>query len=351
MLLAFLNDTHFGQKNGSDIFLDHQEKFFRDQFFPYCVEHGIKKIIHLGDFYEHRKYVSIKVLNRTRKFFLEQLREHGMAMDIIPGNHCTFYKNSNDLNSLVETLEHYKDCVTVFMEPVVNDYDGCAIALLPWINAENYAKSIEFVKTAPASIIGAHLELSGFEMMKGAPVQSHGEDASLFERYEMVLTGHYHTKSSKGNVHYLGTQYELSWSDCNDPKYFHVLDTSTRELSKVRNPLTLFNKIVYNDNPKQVLSESLKGTFIKVIVASKKEPKYFDAFIDRLNKLDPFDLKIVELISDFAGDSVDDETISLTDTTSLLNTYVDAIDTPLDKERIKTRLHELYLVAQESDAL
>lgn len=350
MLVAFINDTHFGVKNASDIFLNYQERFFSEIFFPYCVEHRIKKIIHKGDFYEHRKYVAIKTLNRTREFFIEKLREYGMTMDIIPGNHDVVYKNTNRLCSLTESLDHFKDVITVYMQPTINEYDGLPIALLPWITSDNFTESIDFIKTARAPILAAHLELQGFEMMKGAPVMSHGLGADLFSRYEMVLTGHYHTKSTKGNIFYLGTQFELSWADANDPKYFHVLDTATRELKQVRNPHTLFNKVVYNDNPRQNLKD-LSGTFVKVIVTSKKDPKHFDAFVDRIQRQDPFELKIVESYSEFSGDSIDDEAISLVDTGSLLNSYVDAIETDLDKERIKTRLHELYLEAQTSDAL
>lgn len=350
MLIAFINDTHFGVKNSSDIFLNYQERFFSEIFFPYCLEHGIKKIIHKGDFYEHRKYVGIKTLNRTREFFIEKLREYGMTMDIIPGNHDVFYKNTNKLNALTESLVHFRDVISVYMEPIVKDYDGLAIALLPWITSDNYADSLEFVKTANAPILAAHLELQGFEMMKGAPVMSHGLGSDIFARFEMVLTGHYHTKSTRGNIHYLGTQYELTWADTNDPKYFHTLDTATRELKQIRNPLTLFNKIVYNDSPKMKLPH-LQGTFVKVIVTAKKDPKQFDSFIDRIQKQDPFELKIIESYGEFAGESIDDESISLVDTGSLLNSYVDAIETDLDKERIKTLLHQLYVEAQTLDAL
>ena len=350
MNIAFLNDSHFGVKNGSDIFLNYQERFFSEIFFPHCVTYGIKKIIHMGDFYEHRKYINVKVLSRTRNFFIQKLREYGMTMDIIPGNHDVFFRNSNNLNSLTESIEHYRDVVNLYMDPTVNEYDGLRIGLLPWIAPDNYAKSIEFIKTADAPILVAHLELSGFEMMKGAPVMSHGLNADLFSRYETVLTGHYHTKSTKGNIHYLGTQFELSWSDANDPKYFHTLDTATRELLSVRNPLTLFNKIFYNDNPKAILPD-IAGSFVKVIVTSKTEPRHFDAFIDRVQRQEPYELKIVESSDEFSGDSIADESVSLVDTGTLLNSYVDAIDTKLNKDRIKTLLHGLYLEAQTMDAL
>ena len=60
MKIAILNDTHCGARNSSDVFMQYQEKFYSDIFFPYLLENGITKIIHLGDYYEHRKFVNFK---------------------------------------------------------------------------------------------------------------------------------------------------------------------------------------------------------------------------------------------------------------------------------------------------
>ena len=349
MNLAILTDTHAGVKNGSDVFLDYTERFYSEVFFPTCLEHGIKHILHLGDYFEHRKYVNYKVLARNREMFLNRLEEYDMTMDIIPGNHDVFFRNTNSLCSLTELLQYHSDRVHVHMSPTVKDYDGLSVALLPWITPENYAESCSFIETAAAPILGAHLELSGFEMMKGAPAVSHGMSPELFSRYEMVLSGHYHTKSSRDNIHYLGVPYEITWADCNDPKYFHILDSTTRELTPVRNNITLFNRLVYDDSlgtaptidPKEVA-----GTYVKVVVAAKKDPYSFDRYIDSINAAEPFDLKIVESFVEYSADAIDDESLEVSDTPSLLNSYVDAIETDLDKNRIKSKLQELYLESQ-----
>jgi DNA repair exonuclease SbcCD nuclease subunit len=359
MKIAILCDTHAGIKNSSDIFLNYAEKFYGEVFFPYCLKHDIKRIVHLGDYFDNRKVLYTKTLSRNRSMFLEKLREYGMTMDIIPGNHDCAFKNTNDLCSLVEILSHYDDCVNVHMTPTVVDYDGMSMALLPWITAENYAESMAFVETANAPIIGAHLELQGFEMMKGAPSTSHGMDASLFHRYEMVLSGHYHTKSSNGNIHYLGVAYEHTWADCNDPKYFHVLDTSKRQLIAVRNSLCIFKKLVYDDTIYDNAVEAIKqldlshvsGSFVKVIVAAKKDPYAFDKYIDKINACEPFDLKIVESYAEYQSANVQDDSVCISDTSTLLNTYVDSVETDLDKEKIKSKLQELYAEAQQLDAL
>jgi len=62
MKIALLNDTHCGVRNSSQIFIDFQERFYKEIFFPYCEENSIEHIIHLGDYYDHRKFVNFKAL-------------------------------------------------------------------------------------------------------------------------------------------------------------------------------------------------------------------------------------------------------------------------------------------------
>ena len=348
MKIAILNDTHCGIRNSSEIFLDYQAQFYDEVFFPYCKEREIKQVLHLGDYYDHRKFVNFKALNHNRKHFLNPLRENGMCMDIIPGNHDVYYKNTNQLNSLKELLGHYMNEVHIVMEPTVMDYDGCKIGLLPWICQENYQKSMEFIQNCSASILAAHLELNGFEYSKGIKA-TEGMDAGLFSRFEMVLSGHYHTKSTRGNIRYLGSQMEFFSSDANDPKYFHVFDTETRDILAVKNAHTLFEKIVYDDSKMDYNTYDVSRfnkKFVKVIVVNKSDSFVFDRFIDRIQSQSIYELKIAENFSEFLGENVQDENLSLEDTTTLLDTYVDAVDTDLDKDKIKSQMRDLMTEAQ-----
>lgn len=353
MKVAILNDTHCGVRNSSDIFLNYQERFYSEIFFPYLKEHNIKNILHLGDYYEHRKFVNFKALNQNRKVFLEPLRDNGITMDIIPGNHDVFYKNTNELCSLKELLGYFTTNVNIIMKPTVLDYDGLGVAVVPWINNANYKEYTDFIANCKAPMLGAHLELLGFDMYKGMP-NPHGMTADLFKRFEMVMSGHFHTKSNKGNVHYLGSQMEFTWSDVDDPKFFHILDTETREITPVRNPITMFEKIVYNDEKIDYNSidvEQYRHKFIKVLVVNKTDLYQFDKFIDRLQSIELHELKIAENFEEFVGSSVDDEKVSLEDTKDLLDTYVDAVETDLDKDNIKMKLRELYTEAQNIEVV
>ena len=352
MKFAILNDTHACIRNSADIFLDHQEKFYSEVFFPYMVENNIKHIVHLGDYFDNRRFISIKGLHHHRRVFLSKLREHGITMDLIPGNHDVYYKNTNDLNSLKELLGHYMNEIHLVMDPTVMDYDGMKMALIPWINSENEEEYMEFIRTCDADIVGAHLELSGFEMHKGIPC-THGMKPDIFSRFEMVLSGHFHTKSTKGNVTYLGAQMEFYWNDCDDPKYFHIFDTETRELTPVRSPLRLFEKIYYDDSGDydymNMNLDYLNDKFVKVIVVNKKDSFVFDTLIDRIQNRNIHELKIAENFNDFIGSNVQDETIKLDDTDTLLSTYIDAVDTDLDKDKLKLQVKNLMLEAQSME--
>ena len=240
MKIAIINDTHCGIKNGSDIYLDNAESFYKNIFFPHLEEHNIKSILHLGDYYDHRRFVNFKALERNRHMFLDVIRDRGIHMSIVPGNHDVYYKNTNDLCSLKELLGHYTDCVKIYMEPtdIQVDSTDMTLGVVPWICDDNEKECINFIQNTKSQILFGHFELAGFKYMANTNIISHGMGVEIFNRFDSVYSGHYHTKSTQDNITYLGTQVELTWSDAHDPKYFHVFDTETREMEAIRNPYT-----------------------------------------------------------------------------------------------------------------
>lgn len=351
MKIAIINDTHCGIRNSSEIFLDNAEKFYSTVFFPYLEAEGITQILHLGDYYDNRKFINFRALHRNRKMFLAELRDRRIKMDIIAGNHDTYYKNTNDLNSLKELLGHYMDEVRIIQEPTEVMYGDVLWGLVPWIAPDNEAQAMAFLQNTTAPYIGGHFELTGFEVTRGVEMQ-HGMDPSIFDRFIGVYSGHYHTASSKGNIHYLGTQLEFFWSDAGDPKYFHVFDTETRQMTKVRNPHTLFHKIYYDDSKYDYLQydvSELDSKFVQIVVINKTDLFMFDRLVDRVQSCKIHELKIAESFQEFTGNNVADSDVSLEDTVSLLSSYVDAVETDLDKDRIKTQMIELMVEAQSME--
>ena len=352
MRFAILNDTHAGARNSSDIFIDYQSEFYDKIFFPYCVKNGITNLIHLGDYFEHRKFVNFKALAANKAHFLDKLKLHGIKMYIIAGNHDVFYKNDNALNSIDELIG-YHESVHHIRTPQVLQFDDVKVGLIPWINQNNRQETIDFIMSTDASVIGGHFEIMGFEMYKGV-VNREGMDTSPLERFDLVVSGHYHTKSNKGNIHYLGSQMEFTWSDSEDPKFFHVYDTDEKKLIPVRNPITLFSKIYYNDEnsvvPK-VIGMGYENKYIKVIVENKTNIHLFDQFMLNLQSVLPADIKVAESFQEFSGENVSDDNINLEKTETLLDTYIEGIETNLDHNELKRLTRGIYIEAMELDII
>jgi len=357
--IAVLNDTHFGVKGGSDVLLNNQAEFFRKVFFPKVEEEGISQILHLGDLYDSRKAIDVKTQHAARKMFLEPMRNRGMMMDIIPGNHDVYYKSTNSINSLKEMLGYFLNNIHIIEEPETMTYSGMQIGLVPWINSENEDQCMEFIRSkCKSSWLAGHFEIAGFDMMRGVK-STHGLDASVFDRYESVLSGHYHSGSQKGNIKYLGSQSEFTWADADDPKYFHIIDTSTREIEHVRNPYTLYRKLYYDDSGEDSVpspgTEDIEGKYVKVFVTHKEDPKRFDSFIQSLYDQKVHDLKIAESFDEYLGSSVDltegTTAVQVEDTTSLIDSYVESLDTDLKKDRLKNIMRSVYVEAQSEDTV
>ena len=209
---------------------------------------------------------------------------------------------------------------------------------------------MDALETANADIAMGHLEVNGFEMHKGQRAEGK-QEKKLFRRFETVFSGHFHHKSDDGQIFYLGTPYEIFWNDYDDPKGFHIFDTDTRELERIVNPYTLFEKIYYDDTTDDYKAHDVakyKDKYVKLIVVNKKDLYQFDLLTDRLLKADAHEVKIIEDFSELDASNVSDEIVENTeDTMTLLEKYIDELDVTLDKKRLKNTMKSLYNEAQD----
>jgi hypothetical protein len=229
----------------------------------------------------------------------------------------------------------------------VRDYGGVKFGLVPWICPENEEECLKFLENCGADVIGGHFELAGFEMDKGL-VCKEGMDPKPLQRFETVLSGHFHTKSSKGNIHYLGAQMEFFWNDAHDRKFFHVFDTETREMMPIQNTVTLFHKIYYDENTINFFEDLsyLDGKFVKLIVSNRSDMQKFERYVERIQRQKIHELKIAEDFKEFRGENVSDEDLRVDDTETLIYNYIQEVETDLDKERITDVVSELMIEAQ-----
>ena len=296
MKAVILNDTHFGFKADSSIVLEYTLSFFENQLFPYLKQNNITTIFHLGDLFDRRKYINFRTLNAVREKFFEPLSQMGIKVHIICGNHDTFFRNTNKVNSLDELASHYPNW-SVYSEPTeINLKDGC-VALLPWINSENEEAVYEFIQNSTCSVLLGHLELCGFQSIRGVSVEQ-GYDSKHFNKFEFVLTGHYHIKSSRDNIHYLGTQYQMAYSDVWEEKGFHVFDFKNRTLDFVQSTEKLFYTFDYNEDEIPKLNYAdFKDKYVKIFIKKKTKQNQFEKFMDKFYEAGVAELQIAEEVT------------------------------------------------------
>ena len=353
--VAIITDQHFGARNDSIHFLDYYEKFYRGTFFPILDSESINTVLILGDTFDRRKYVNFYTYKRSRDMFFDELAKRNIKVHMLAGNHDTYFKNTNEVNSVRLLLQEYIN-IQVIDNPTtihITDNDGIdyPICMMPWICPENYEESLDVMKNTEADICMGHFEIAGFAMHRGMPSQE-GLDRGIFNRFDCVFSGHYHHRSSQDNIRYLGNPYELTWQDYNDPRGFHLFDLSTRTLEFIENPNVMFHRIIYDDKEESITEINNKdltkftNTYVKVVVLNKTNPYLFDRFMENLYKVNPIDITIAEDFTDLTEGIEDDMIDEAEDTITIINKFVDGItEQHIDNDKLKNVLKELYVEA------
>lgn len=345
MKIAIITDQHFGARNDSIAFLDFFEKFYETIFFPTLDANNINTVLVLGDTFDRRKYVNFYALDRAKKMFFDKLEERGIRVHMLAGNHDTYYKNTNDVNSPDLLLTEYNN-INVISKPETIVVDSIPICMMPWICPDNYQESLDHMTNTKADICMGHFEIAGFAMYRG--MESHeGISKETFDKFDMVFSGHYHHKSDDGHIYYLGNPYELTWQDYNDTRGFHLFSLDTRELEFIPNSYSMFARIEYDDKEVEPIDLDLidlAQKYVKLVVVNKTDFYKFDKFIQKLYNKGCHEIKVIEDMSEFQEGEVGEE-ISLEDTVSVLTHYIDSIETDVDKEQVKTFMRTLYTEA------
>ena len=342
MKVAIITDTHFGARKGSKHLHDYFELFYRDVFFPSLEEHQIDTVIHMGDIFDSRKAIDLQTLEWSKRVILEPLKKYKVYLTI--GNHDCYYKNTNNVNSPELLLRNYPN-IEVHTKATEVIVDKLKILFLPWINSENFEETEKLIKKTKAKVAMGHLEVNGFKATRGHMMEN-GMDSKVFNKFEKVYSGHFHTRSNDGKIYYLGNPYEMFWNDVNDPRGFHIFDTETLEHTPINNPYRLFYNIYYEDTNHKLFNTTMyKDKIVKVIVRQKSKLEEFDKFIDKLYASGVQDLKIIENFEIQENDvfNIDEDE----NTISILNRYIDESEFSFDKNTIKNIFQDLYKQACE----
>jgi len=340
--VALITDTHFGVRKGSQIFHDYFSQFYSSTFFPLLDSRSIDTVVHLGDCFDVRKGIDYWSLDWAKTNFFDPLKERGIQLILIVGNHDIFYRESLSINAPSLNLAEY-DNITIIDTPRTVSVRDTNVFMVPWICAGNAERFTQELDATTADISMGHLELAGFYANKDYQCQ-HGTDPKVFQQFQTVFSGHFHKKSTRGNITYLGNPYQLYWNDEGDTRGFHLFDLETQELEFIENPNTMFHKIYYNEeNQKLINPNKYKDSYVKVIVEGTSSPVKLSRVVDTLYDTGIHDIKIIENIDISIDEDVE---VEAEDTLTTLTNYVNAMD-DVNKDSVISIFKSLYVEAQE----
>ena len=354
MKICLLGDTHFGIRNDSKAFHAYYEKFYTQTFFPMLEENGVRTIIQLGDLFDRRKYVNFFTLAESRRYFFDECAKRGITLHALIGNHDIFWRESLNVNSPDLLLKDY-DNIKLWMKPGTLEIDDINIDMIPWICKDNEQEIFDFIKNTSSNYCVGHFELNGFLLMRG--VENHeGYDCKFLENYKQVYSGHFHTRSEAENVKYIGTPYELFWSDYKDQKGFVILDTNDMSEKTYHNPHRMFFKINYDDSNltmegiKKIDFSKYENSYLKIVVLNKKNPYLFDKLLEEIYKVSPLDVAVVEDFTEIEVESDIDIVNQAEDTMTILSKYIDGQQlNNCNVDDLKSLMRELYVEALSTE--
>ena len=344
---AIITDQHLDGRKGSQAFWDFFLKFYNEVFFPTLEKNNIKILFDLGDTFDNRKAIDFLAWDRIKNNYYDRLADMGIQVHMIVGNHTAYYKNTNRVNTPNLLLNSY-DNITIYDEVCDIDVLGNTITMVPWINSENQFKVMNHLENTKSEILMGHLEINGFEAHPGHMFEG-GLDRDIFSKFTRVYSGHFHHKSRSDNIYYLGNPYEMTWSDYNEERGFHLYNLDSRKLEFIRNPFRMFKKFYYddvkNDYTKIDLAE-YADSYVKVIVDTKNDLYTFDKVIEKFYTIGVHDLKIIEDTQVFS-DNEDQEVAEHEDTLTTLQRYIEDMKNNYDKSQLKSIIKSIYLEASE----
>ena len=333
--VLFVGDTHVGVKQDDPWMMNVIRNAIQGAI-DYSLENDIKVWLQAGDWYDVRKAITHTTMEFSREL-VEMIRDAGIHVHVLVGNHDMHFKNKIHPNAVSELLSSYSN-ITVYDKPATLDLDGVQIDMIPWICDSNRGEILDFIKTSSSEYCMGHFELNGFYFYKG--MKSHGTEPDFLKKYKQVWSGHFHTISEAANVKYIGTPYTITAGDENDPRGVWEFDTETCTLDFLENAKMWHRRLEY---PGTFDPKDYEGCAVRLIVTEidKDLPKIETALEKYVHEL-----RVVNQV-EHALVSAEGEEIETKNTLDLMEDHVNSLDEPDDiKKALLKKIKSLWIQAQ-----
>lgn len=339
MRVGMLADLHFGVKKSDDVFFDSQVKFIRDVFLKKLEEEKIDTVFLLGDIFNDRKSISVKVLDSVSKLFRDDFSK--FKTHVIVGNHDMYYTTDTEVNS-INYLSFFSPNIKVYTKmEQVGDF-----LLIPWLSEYNKA-ALDSMLTN--EVIGAkyalgHLEILGFGVPETTNQNVFQVDLPVFfDNFVRTFSGHIHTPDvrTEGDkeCRYLGAPYQMTRTDKGGQRGGYIFDTETMKLEFIEN--TVSAKFVDVEYPNLPAESEIAGNIVDILVRTEQlDDKKLDEFTNRISEMKPMYPPTVKVLQPEALQNAKVEVENKT-MAEVLMEYVDLREDIENKDRIKKELTSL----------
>lgn len=337
MNIALLADLHLGIKKSDILFQNSQINFFKDQLVPELNKNNINDIFILGDVFDTRQSLNVQTVNTVIDLFKNILNKFNIH--IIVGNHDMYLTTDTDVNSL-KILDLLPN-VTIYEKPTNLLIDNKKILMLPWVT--DYTKVNDII-TDNYDYCFCHADIIGFDL--GGRLSETGFTAqTLLNKINHVYSGHYHNGVNKTylnnkSITYVGSPYQLTRIDRNTVKGYRILNIETNQQTLIENNISIkFIKHTYPNIDFNLIKNNVVDIDIPYEFADQTKKIYqIIAKIEKLNPAYPPNLNWLQNEQDQAIQDIPDNLNII----SLFNSYLEQLDTKLNKNKLNESFIELY---------
>jgi len=322
-------------------------QYYNKIVFTYITINKIKTVIVLGDVFHTRRNSNNYMMTETKKKFFNWFNENNVQLYVIMGNHDMYYLD-NVSHSPLYNFESKNIHIISEITTLKN------ITLVPYLFNPN-----EMIKNRYCM---GHFDVSGAKM-NNKTIATKGHDVSVFNMFEQVYSGHYHTPSTIKNIKYIGSTVPLNNSNMNEEHGFIVLNTETGKEKFITNNFSpKFINVIYKideiiieglgdiqsiSNHKEALNIIAENyvTFITRSVDNRLEYENFkNAIVNIHNQIN------LEILSDnFTIGNINENDV--VDTYSLIKEYFSGLDNipdSLDVKEITRIFFEHYVNVKQN---
>jgi len=218
-IVLWLTDPHLDKDNGALV-----KDIFR-QAIKICKDRRIWNMVCGGDVFTNRSGQPLETLTDFIEI-TEMIKEAGLVLDVIPGNH-----DKTDANSNKSYLDLYNDGdqIRVHQELASQMIEGVWFHFIPYFKDDRWLSEYsdfnkEVLKTDYVNILVTHTGFEGVKNNDGSEVESEIKP-SMFKDFDLVLVGHYHNSSMLAkNILYTGSAYQNNFGETITNKGFCIIN-------------------------------------------------------------------------------------------------------------------------------